>query len=124
MSGGGDNAPDRIVLQGMEFHAHHGVHPEEASLGARFSVDVELGLRLGGSDSLAETVDYSAVYALVTRTVTGTRHQLIESLATGLAEQVLAGFPSVLNVTVRVHKPHAPLPGVFRDVFVEIKRGR
>ena len=32
----------KIVLQGLVFYAYHGVFEEEARLGARFVVDVEL----------------------------------------------------------------------------------
>ena len=116
--------PDRIVLSGMEFHAFHGAHPEEAVLGARFSVDVELGLHVRGRDRLDETVDYSKVYDLVAERVTGTRYQLIEALASDIADRLLADFSTVSVLTVRVHKPGAPLPGIVRDVYVEINRSR
>lgn len=115
---------DRIVLAGMEFHGYHGVFPEEASMGARFVVDVELGLSLAGDDVLAGTVDYSAVYALVRAEVTERRFRLIEALAHAIAERVLDEVARVEAVTIRVHKPHAPLPGVVRDVYVEIERTR
>lgn len=114
----------RIVLSGLEFHAFHGVWPEEASLGARFSVDVELEVAMSGEDSLTGTVDYSVVYAFVSETVTGSRFGVIEALAVRLAEGLLETQPLARAVTIRVHKPHAPLPGVVRDVFVEISRRR
>lgn len=115
---------DRIVLEGLEFHARHGVFEVEARLGARFVVDVELFLPLSGTDDLAQTVDYSAVYALVHARVTEERFALIEALAVDLATRVLAAQPRVARVLVRVHKPHAPLPGVVRDVFAEVVRER
>ncbi len=114
----------RIVLSGLEFHAFHGVWPEEARLGARFSVDVELEVEMAGEDSLDGTVDYSVVYGFVSDTVTGTRFGVIEALAVRLAEGLLAEQPLARAATVRVHKPHAPLPGVVRDVFVEVTRRR
>lgn len=115
---------DRIVLSGMEFHAFHGVFPEEARLGARFSVDVELSLSLADSDDLDGTVDYSRVHAFVQEVVTGTRFSVIEALAVRLAEGILKEHELAQGVTVRVHKPHAPLPGVVRDIFVEVNRQR
>lgn len=115
---------DRIVLSGMEFHAFHGVFPEEARLGARFSVDVEITLQIDGSDALEGTVDYSRVHAFVQETVTGPRFQVIEALAVRLAEGILEAHELAGAVTVRVHKPHAPLPGVVRDIFVEVSRQR
>ena len=113
---------DRIVLEGLEFHGYHGVFPEEATFGARFVVDVELRMVLGDDDALAATVDYSAVYLLVREEVTERRYRLIETLAQAIARRLLSDVPRVVHVTVRVHKPHAPLPGVVRDVFVEVAR--
>ena len=115
---------DRIVLSGLEFHGFHGAFEEEARFGARFTVDLELYLPLPASDRLEDTADYSAVYALVRREVTERRHRLIETLANVIAERVLASAPRLERVVVRVHKPHAPLPGVVRDVFVEVERAR
>lgn len=114
----------RIVLQGMEFHAFHGAYPQEAELGARFSVDVELQLSVSGSDRLDDTVDYSEVYTYVRQVVTGSRFQLIEALAAKLATGLLELQPLVASVTVRVHKPAAPLPGIVRDVYAEVTRAR
>ena len=115
---------DRIVLEGLEFHGYHGVFEEERTFGARFIVDLVLELQLPDDDSLKNTVDYSRVYTLVRREVTEQRYRLIEALAIQIAGRVLSTEALVLAVTVRVHKPHAPLPGVLRDVFVEVRRER
>jgi len=116
---------NKIALLGLEFHGYHGVHPEEGKLGARFVVDVEFGLDLdGGGDDLAGTVDYSAVYRLVREEVEGPRCHLIEALANRVADRLHAGFPRMRRLLVRVHKPHAPLGGVFRDLYAEVARER
>lgn len=115
---------DKIVLLGLEFHAHHGVYDSEAVFGARFVVDLELFLPLPATDDLAVTVNYADVFELVKRQVTEVRFGLLEALASRLAATVLEGQPLVQAVRVRVHKPHAPLPGIVRDVFVELYRER
>jgi len=116
---------DTIRVDGMEFHAYHGVYDEEGKLGARFVVDVELGLHVSGRDVLRSTVDYGRVYDIVRRAVTEERrYRLIEALASRIAAALLAADTLVQRVTVRVHKPHAPLPGVVRDVSVEVHRVR
>ena len=112
---------DKIVLEGLEFHARHGVFAAETEFGARFIVDVELYLPLTGSDDLEGTVDYSAVYELVRTVVTETRFRLIEALAHRLADALLNAQPLTQAVVVRVHKPHAPLPGIVRDVYAEVR---
>jgi 7,8-dihydroneopterin aldolase/epimerase/oxygenase len=115
---------DRIILSGLEFHGFHGVFPEEATLGARFIVDVELYLTLPKEDDLAQTVDYSKVYTLVRQKVTEHRFKLIEVLANTISDDILLQHSLVQKVVTRVHKPHAPLPGVVRDVVVEVCRLR
>ena len=115
---------DRIILSGLEFHGFHGVFEEEATFGARFSVDAELYLPLPEEDDLAQTADYSKVYELIRQEVTEKRYRLIEALANTIAKRVLQEHERVKRITVRVHKPHAPLPGVVRDVVVEVDRSR
>ena len=115
---------DKIVLTGMEFYARHGVFDEEHTLGARFVVDVELSLHLSDEDILSQTVDYATVYNLVQNVMQGKRYKLIEALAHHLSTQILNAQPFVQTATVRVHKPHAPLPGIVRDVYAEVTRHR
>lgn len=108
----------------MEFYAYHGVFDEEKTLGARFVVDVDLTLPLPEADVLSQTVDYATIYNLVQHVMQGKRYRLIEALAHHLAVQILNAQPLVRVVTVRVHKPHAPLPGVVRNVYAEVTRHR
>ncbi|MEX2501179.1 MAG: dihydropteroate synthase, partial [Trueperaceae bacterium] len=119
-----EDGQDRIVLDGMEFHGYHGAFEEEARFGARFRVDLEMQVPLPREDDLSRTVDYARVYAQVAELVTGPRYRVIEALASAIAERVLAGDVRIARVLVRVHKPHAPLPGVVRDVTVQVSRRR
>ena len=117
--------PTRLVLRGLSFHAHHGYRPEEAVLGGRFVVDVEMQLAgVPQEDDLAHTVDYAQVYEAVREEVTQQRYRLIETLADRIAERLWQRYPQLEALTVRVHKPQAPLPGLFDDVYVEIVRRR
>ena len=112
-------------MKGLAFHGRHGVYQEEAVFGARFVVDAELHYDFADiADELAQAVNYAAVYDLIARIVTGERWQLLEALCGRLARAVLADQPRLSAVTVRVHKPHAPLPGVFGDVYAELNLTR
>ncbi|MBX5492536.1 MAG: dihydroneopterin aldolase [Chloroflexi bacterium] len=119
---------DRILLTGMAFFGRHGVLPAEQTLGARFVVDVELYTDLqaaGARDDLAATVDYSAVYRRVRAVIEGPPLHLIEAVAERIAAVLLADFPQVARVVVRVHKPQAPIAGaVAVSAAVEIDRTR
>jgi dihydroneopterin aldolase len=119
---------DRLLLTGMAFYGRHGVLPAERALGGRFVVDVEAALDLraaGERDDLAATVDYAAMYEEVRAIVEGAPLNLIEAVAEGVARRLLAAFPPLQAVTVRVHKPGAPLPGAtFTTIAAEVHRTR
>jgi dihydroneopterin aldolase len=111
----------------MRFYAYHGVYPEENRLGQTYVVDVEASLDLrpaGQSDRLEETIDYSGLYQLVERVVTGHVYRLVEAVAEAIAGQILSTYPQVREVKVRVTKPHPPIRGHYDGVAVEIKRHR
>lgn len=115
---------DVIHLRGMEFYAYHGVLPEEQVLGQRFLIDVDIFSDLrqaGSSDHVGDTVHYGEVYQVIKACVTGDQHKLLEHLAEEIARDVLKKF-SCTSIRVEVHKPQAPIPGIFRDVSVEIWR--
>ena len=118
---------DRILLNGMVFYGYHGATPQEKELGQRFVVDIELEVDLttpGVSDDLKDTVDYSRVYRVVKEVVEGPSHNLLESVAEGLAQRLLDSF-SLDAVTVRVTKPHVPIKGaVLEGASVAIHRRR
>ena len=117
---------DILRVLNMTFFAYHGLLPEEARLGQRFEVDVELGLSLaaaGSADDPALTVDYSRVYELVDAVVTGgTRFGLVEAVAEAVARAIGDAFERVDSVLVRVRKPNPPVAGHFDGLEVEIER--
>ncbi len=118
---------DRIVITGMRFYAYHGVLPEETRLGQEFLVDAELYLDLQGAgrdDDIRQTVNYGKVYRTVKAIVEGSTFKLIEAVAERVAAEVLAQYANVQAVTIRVHKPRAPIPGALGGVMVEIQRRR
>lgn len=117
---------DRIVVSGIEVFAYHGVHEEEIENGQLFSVDVEMQLDLqpaASSDDLADTIDYGTVAERVHERVTGERWNLIEKVATRVADLLLED-QRVAAATVTIHKPQAPISIPFRDVAVTVHRSR
>jgi dihydroneopterin aldolase len=119
--------PDRIFLDGMVFQARHGVHDREKVNAQRFEVDVELLLDLqpaGLEDDLARTLDYGRVYETVRAIVESTTYNLIEALAEAIAHELLADFPGLEEVTVRVRKPEVQLGGPLRFAGVQVRRRR
>ncbi len=116
---------DRVSLLGLVFFGRHGAYPPERELGQRFEVDLEIACDTrpaAGRDRLEDALDYTKAYAAARDIMEGQPVNLLETLAERLADAVLA-IPLARGVRVRVRKPHAPLPGAFSTVQVEVVRG-
>ena len=117
---------DKLTLDDVRFFGRHGVTKAEESVGAWFSVDVELALDLTPaaiSDDLGAAIDYGAVARRIVEIGTGPRVNLIERLAGMVAESMLREFPT-REVRVRVRKLTAPLNGLVGTPGVELVRTR
>lgn len=117
---------DRITINGIEAFGRHGVLPHERAIGQTFVIDATLELDLaaaGASDALTDTIDYGTLSADLAAIVAGVPVDLIEALAHRLVERCLTDG-RVRAAEVTVHKPHAPLSVVARDVSVHIRRER
>jgi dihydroneopterin aldolase len=118
---------DRILIRGLEFTGHHGVHAHERRDGCRFRVDLDLLTDLrtpGETDRLADTVDYGSVSAVVVEVGTGQSVWLIERLAEAICGRILRDFPAIGRVVLTLHKLAPPVPGAAASVGVRISRER
>jgi 7,8-dihydroneopterin aldolase/epimerase/oxygenase len=117
---------DRITLTGLKVRGHHGVFEHEKRDGQDFLVDVTVWIDLdtaARTDSLADTFDYGALATRAAEIVGGKPRDLIETVATELAEDVMTD-ERAHAVEVTIHKPSAPIPLSFNDVAVTIRRSR
>lgn len=116
---------NRIIhLKGLEFYGYHGVLEEERTIGQRFLVDVDIFLttdELLWIDELTSTVNYAEVFSVVKNCVEIEQFKLIESLAEEICTRLLERF-DCRAIRVEIHKPNAPIPGVVRDISIEITR--
>ena len=115
---------DVLRLRNMRFFAHHGLFPEENTLGQQFEVDVDLISELaaaGQADDLGQTLNYPEVYDLVARTTTENRFKLVEALAEHIAAAIGERYAPI-ELIVRVRKPNPPVNAHFDGVEVEIRR--
>ena len=117
---------DRLFLEDVRFFGRHGITTAEQTIGAWFSVDVEITLDLSAAartDSLGETIDYGAVARRIVEESTKERVNLLERLAGRLASMLLAEFPCS-EVRVRVRKLTPPMEGLQGVPGVELTRRR
>ena len=103
----------------------HGALPEEQDRAQPFEVDLDVTAPLaeaGRTDALVDTVDYGAVVAAVGRIVERESHQLLERLASRIADDVLALDSRITSVTVTVRKLRPPVPADLAWAGVTITR--
>ena len=118
---------DNITLTGITFFGYHGALTEENKIGQRFIVDVVMELSLqeaGRGDKLELSINYAEVYGKVQAIIEGRPYKTIEAVAEKITEALFAAYSILANVKVTVHKPEAPIPGIFQDVSVTIERSR
>jgi dihydroneopterin aldolase len=88
-------------------------HEERDGQDFLFDVDLDVGER-GTSDRIEDAVDYSAVARAVQELSDAQRYDLLEALATAIADELLRRFDAQ-RVLVRVTKP-AVKPGGLEGV--------
>ncbi|MEX3517487.1 dihydroneopterin aldolase [Corynebacterium camporealensis] len=118
---------DRIELKALECFGYHGVFDEEKREGQPFIVDVTCWLDFAGAaagDDLEQTVNYAELADVAADIVEGPSRDLIETVATEIAESVIQRFDLLHAVEVTIHKPQAPIPRTFGDVAVVARRSR
>ncbi|HLL29094.1 MAG TPA: dihydroneopterin aldolase [Xanthobacteraceae bacterium] len=116
-----------IEIAGLIIFARHGVADEEAKLGQRFSLDLELDVDFAEaikSDRLDSTVDYGEVIAIADSAFRAKRFYLIEAAAAHVANTLLAHFAGVKSVRVKVKKPSAPVAAAIDYVAAKVERKR
>ena len=107
-----------IELAGLELFGYHGVLEEERENGQQFWFDLELEVgEWGANDRIEDAVDYRLVVDAV-REVNEQRFELLEALASTVAETVMSRF-ALARVKVRVRKRPAGLPVEYSAVTAE-----
>jgi dihydroneopterin aldolase len=100
-----------VELQGLHVFGYHGVEEEEKRLGQLFLYDVQLEVGdRGATDRIEEAVDYREV-VLAIRDVSERRFDLLEALATAVADELMARFEPEW-AEVRVRKPQVKPAGM------------
>ena len=116
----------RIILEGLEFHAYHGVYPHERSSGNKFEVDVSVETFIDPSafaDDLSGTLNYETLYEVI-RTEMEKPSKLLERVGQAMASAILREFPQALSVTITIAKFNPPIGGVCRRAAVTISQAK
>ncbi|QBO35243.1 dihydroneopterin aldolase [Periweissella cryptocerci] len=113
----------KIKLNNMQFHTYNGVLVEEKKIGQRIQIDVEIQYPIETQvhdDDLTTTISYADVYDDVANFVNEFNFNLIESVANGLLQLLLAKYPMAEAMTVRIRKVGVPIAGIFDNMEIEV----
>ena len=118
---------DRIILKDLGFYGYHGVFVEEAKLGQRFFIDLELGIDLSApaaTDRLSTGISYADIYDVVKVAFETRRMKLLEAVAQNIVDAIFESFQGVTWVVIRLRKPEAPIAMVRGEAAIELHRQR
>lgn len=118
---------DKILIEGLEVFANHGVYPAENELGQKFVVSATLYTSLthaGKTDDLDASINYGEVCHTIDAYLRAHTFKLIEAAAEATAQRLLADYPALIAVRLRIAKPWAPIGLPLSSVAVEIERTR
>jgi len=116
----------KIALEGLEFHAYHGVYAHERSSGNKFEVDISVEAKLQErvlEDDLGGTINYESLYQVV-KDEMERPSKLLETVGYGIANRILADFADALFVEIRISKFNPPIGGVCKKATVTVSQGR
>lgn len=116
----------RIALEGLEFHAFHGVYPHERESGNWFDIDiaVETDFSAGAEyDDLRGTVNYVTLFKIV-KDAMELPSRLLETVAEKIVNDVLVQLPAVLSVELKISKLNPPIGGKCRMASISLTKKR
>jgi len=116
----------KVALEGLEFHAYHGVYPHERSSGNKFEVDVLVETEFSESafhDDLSGTINYEELYTLV-KDEMAKPSKLLETVGHAIAKKTLETFLEAKSVEVKISKFNPPIGGVCKKATVQVSQAR
>lgn len=117
---------DCIKVVDLEVYAHHGVLEEEKKVGQYFYVSFDVYFdfsKAAASDNLTMSISYADMCMVVKAYMTSRVYDLIETVAEGIARELLMTYPQVREVRVLLKKPSAPIGEKVAYPAIEIRRG-
>lgn len=116
----------RVALEGLEFHAFHGVYPHERESGNWFEVDIAVETDFSSAafqDDLSGTVNYETLFAIVKEEM-DKPSKLLETVAGKIIDDILQELPVVQSVDIKISKVNPPIGGKCKRATVQVFKKR
>lgn len=116
----------KVALEGLEFHAFHGVYPHERESGNWFEVDITVDTdfsQAAKQDSIEGTVNYETLFRIV-KAEMEQPSKLLETVAEKIVTDVLREIPEALSVELKISKLNPPIGGKCKRAAIYIHKKR
>jgi dihydroneopterin aldolase len=100
----------QVSIDDIRIFAFHGLYPEERILGNWYTLDVvvESESQPNFSDDIANTIDYSQIYAICNQ-VMANPVDLLETVAETIAQKIRTELSQEVAVLVQISKENPPM---------------
>ena len=100
----------QVSIEDIRIFAFHGLYPEERILGNWYTLDVivESETQPNFSDDIANTIDYSQIFAIC-KQVMANPVDLLETVAEKIAQKIRNEFSEEVSILVQISKENPPM---------------
>jgi dihydroneopterin aldolase len=110
----------KVGLEGVKFNAPIGFFVEERVLKNDFLVDLFVCFNSSEiGDELINTINYVTLYQICEENF-GQEHQLIETVAQKILNQIKNQFPDLEQIHIKIKKLNPPIKAEIQQSFVAI----
>lgn len=106
----------------MEFFSYHGCIREEAIIGTKFILNLEIQTdtsKAEETDNLKHTINYQEVYQLIREEMI-IRSNLLEHVGRRVINKLLAKYPKIDRLKLKISKLNPPLGGSVEKVSLTL----
>ncbi|MEN9297432.1 MAG: Dihydroneopterin aldolase [Bacteroidota bacterium] len=100
----------QVSIEDIRIFAFHGLYPEERILGNWYTLDVivESETQPNFSDDIANTIDYSQIYAIC-KQIMAIPVDLLETVAEKIAQKIRDDISEEVSILVQISKENPPM---------------
>lgn len=117
---------NKVIIRQLRIHANHGVMEQERTVGADFTIDLEIGTDFSKAietDNVADTINYARVHEIVKEEM-AKPSRLLEHVAGRIVAALFREFAEAETVSLRLIKTNPPLGADCDGMGVEITENR
>jgi len=117
---------NKILIKGLRIFAHHGVMPQETTIGAYFTIDVAITTDFSAAmetDELDGTISYADVFSVIQREMS-IPSKLLEHVGGRIVDALLYEFKQINEITITLIKENPPMGADCIGAGIEITKKR